>query len=133
MRGWIATEMGKLGIPCDIENILITSGSQQALDYIGKLFLSPNDTALVKWPTYLGALGAFNAYEPHFDRLSDNGNRTPKSYRDAAEQAGGKVKFAYLSVDFANPTGETMTLNARERMLDMAEAGTVPKAACLSG
>lgn len=122
LRAWIAEQMGKLGIPCDIENILITSGSQQALDYIGKLFLSPNDTALVKWPTYLGALGAFNAYEPHFDRLSDNGNRTPKSYRDAAEQAGGKVKFAYLSVDFANPTGETMTLDARERMLDMAKA-----------
>ena len=122
LRAWIAEQMGKLGIPCDIENILITSGSQQAIDYIGKLFLSPNDTALVKWPTYLGALGAFNAYEPHFDRLSDNGNRTPKSYQDAAEQAGGNVKFAYLSVDFANPTGETMTLDARERMLDIAEA-----------
>ncbi len=122
LRAWIAGQMGKLGIPCDIDNILISSGSQQALDYIGKLFLSPNDTALVKWPTYLGALGAFNAYEPHFDRLSDNGNRTPKSYQDAAEQAGGNVKFAYLSVDFANPTGETMTLDARERMLNMSEA-----------
>ena len=122
LRAWIVGQMGKLGIPCDIDNILITSGSQQALDYIGKLFLSSNDTALVKWPTYMGALGAFNAYEPHFDRLSDNSNRTPKSYRDAAEKAGGKVKFAYLSVDFANPTGETMTLDARKHMLDMAKA-----------
>ncbi len=121
LREWIAAEMAKLGVPCDIDNILITSGSQQALDYIGKLFLSPKDTALVKWPTYLGALGAFNAYEPTFDRLSDNSNRTPQSYKDAAETAGGNVKFAYLSVDFANPTGETMTHADRNHILDMAE------------
>jgi DNA-binding transcriptional MocR family regulator len=57
LRDWIAGEMGKLGIPCDAGNILITSGSQQALDYLGKLMLSPNDTALVGWPTYLGAFG----------------------------------------------------------------------------
>jgi DNA-binding transcriptional MocR family regulator len=51
-----------IGIPAQPENILITSGSQQGLDYLGKLFLSSGDTALVGWPTYLGALGAFNAY-----------------------------------------------------------------------
>ena len=55
LRKWIAGEMAKLGIPCTADNILITSGSQQALDYLGKLFLSPNDTALVNWPTYLGS------------------------------------------------------------------------------
>ena len=121
LRRWITAEMGKLGIPCDIDNILITSGSQQALDYIGKLFLSPHDTALVKWPTYLGALGAFNAYEPNFDRLGDSSNRTPISYKETAKALGGDVKFAYLSVDFANPTGETLSLKERERMLDMAQ------------
>ena len=61
-----------LGVPCEADNILITSGSQQALDYLGKLFLSPDDTALINWPTYLGALGAFNAYEPNYDRLVAN-------------------------------------------------------------
>ena len=122
LREWIAGEMDKLSIPCNIDNILITSGSQQALDYLGKLFLSPNDTALVTWPTYLGALGAFNAYEPSFDRLMDRSNRSADSYRDAAVQAGGQVKFAYLSVDFANPTGETLSAATREDMLDLAEA-----------
>lgn len=122
LREWIAEEMGKLGIPCDIDNIIITSGSQQALDYLGKLFLSPKDTALVTWPTYLGALGAFNAYEPSFDRLLDRSNRTAQSYRDAATEAGGKVKFAYMSVDFANPTGETLSASVREDVLDLAEA-----------
>lgn len=112
--------MGKLGIPCDIDNILITSGSQQALDYLGKFMLSPGDTALVGWPTYLGALGAFNAYEPRYDRLF--GNRTAEDYAKAAATNGGRVKFAYASVDFSNPTGETMDLYARERLLDLGDA-----------
>ena len=121
LRDWIADEMGKLGVPCTRDNVLITSGSQQALDYLGKLLLSPGDTALVTWPTYLGALGAFNAYEPTYDRLIPGGNRSAEDYAQAAAAAGGRVKFAYASVDFANPTGETLNLAAREGILDMAD------------
>lgn len=121
LRRWLAGQMGKLGVACDENNILITSGSQQALDYLGKLFLSPGDTALVTWPTYLGALQAFNAYEPRYDRLTpDGGNMTPDAYRAAAAANGGKVKFAYLVPDFANPTGETLGLKQREAVLDLA-------------
>lgn len=121
LRDWIAGEMGKIGIPCAAENILITSGSQQALDYLGKLMLSPKDTALVGWPTYLGALGAFNAYEPAYDRLDPKGNRSAADFTATAEAAGGRVKFAYLSVDFANPTGETLDRAAREAVIDLAD------------
>lgn len=121
LRDWIAGEMGKLGIPCGPQNILITSGSQQALDYLGKLMISPGDTVLLGWPTYLGALGAFNAYEPRYDRLDPKGNRPAASFAEAAEAAGGRVKFAYLSVDFANPTGETLDLAAREAVIDLAD------------
>jgi DNA-binding transcriptional MocR family regulator len=120
LRQWIADRMAELGIPCGIDNILITSGSQQALDYLGKLFLSPGDTALVGWPTYLGALQAFNAYEPAYDRLLPAANRTAQDYRDTAESNGGAVKFAYGSADFANPTGHTLTLSERENILDLA-------------
>ena len=121
LREWIVGEMARLGIPCNVDNILITSGSQQALDYLGKLLLSPNDTALVGWPTYLGALGAFNAYEPCFDRLDPKTNRSAQDFTDAAKANGGRVKFAYMSVDFANPTGETLDLAARHRILDLAD------------
>ncbi|MGR3621915.1 aminotransferase-like domain-containing protein [Pseudophaeobacter sp.] len=126
LRQWIRSQMAAIGVPCDIDNILITSGSQQALDYLGKLFLSPGDTALVGAPTYLGALAAFRAYEPRFDQLNPTGNRTAASYREAAQSvqvaAGrGEVKFAYLSPDFANPTGETLSLSGREALLDLAE------------
>jgi DNA-binding transcriptional MocR family regulator len=121
LRQWIAAEMAKIGIPCDADNILITSGSQQAIDYLGKMMVSPGDTILLGWPTYLGALGAFNAYEPTYDRLDPNSNRDADSFRTAAAAAGGRVKFAYLSVDFANPTGETLAREARERVLDLAD------------
>ncbi|MDP5084917.1 MAG: PLP-dependent aminotransferase family protein [Yoonia sp.] len=121
LRRWIAGEMGKLGIPCDIDNILITSGSQQGLDYLGKLFLSPGDTALVGWPTYLGALGAFNAYEPQYDRLQPGGNRSAADYAETAAAKGGAVKFAYMSVDFANPTGETIDRAGRDAVLALAD------------
>jgi len=121
LRVWIAAQMQAIGIPATPDNILITSGSQQALDYLGKLFLSPGDTALVGWPTYLGALGAFNAYEPRYDKLDPLSNRSGADYTAAAKEAGGAAKFAYLSVDFANPTGATVSRAARERVIDLAE------------
>ncbi len=121
LRDWIVAEMGKIGVPCTADNILITSGSQQALDYLAKLMISPNDTVLVGWPTYLGALGAFNAYEPTYDRLDPNTNRPAADFATKAEAAGGRVKFAYLSVDFANPTGETIARSAREAVIDLAD------------
>lgn len=121
LREWLVRQMADLGISCELDNVFIVSGSQQGLDYLGKLFLSPNDTALVTWPTYLGALQAFNAYEPAYDQLTPGGNRTPESYRAAAAAAGGKVKFAYLSADFSNPTGETVDLAGRKQVLALAE------------
>jgi DNA-binding transcriptional MocR family regulator len=124
---WIAAHMAKLGVPATPENIVVTSGSQQGLDFAGKLLLSPNDTALVTAPTYLGALQAFSAYEPRYDTLRpEHGNRTPQSYREAASAAGGQVKFAYVVPDFANPTGETLTLEARQGLLSLADELDVP-------
>jgi DNA-binding transcriptional MocR family regulator len=121
LREWLIGQMAGLGIPCELDNVFIVSGSQQGLDYLGKLFLSPKDTALVTWPTYLGALQAFNAYEPSYDQLTPNGNRTPDSYRATAAQNGGKVKFAYLSADFSNPTGETVDHAGREKLIALAD------------
>jgi DNA-binding transcriptional MocR family regulator len=123
LRHWIAGHMRRLGAPCDEDNIVITSGSQQALDFLARLLLSPGDTALVTWPTYLGALQAFSAYEPRYDRLAlDKTNVTAPVYAEAAALAvpGGRVKFAYVVPDFANPTGETMRRPARERLLALA-------------
>jgi len=120
LREWLVGRMKSLGVDCTLDNILITSGSQQALDFLGKLFLSKDDTALVGWPTYLGAISAFNANEPVFDKFDIHANRTLASYKDKARTAGGAVKFAYMSVDFANPTSATLSKYERERTLDFA-------------
>ncbi|MCB1506137.1 MAG: PLP-dependent aminotransferase family protein [Hyphomicrobiaceae bacterium] len=122
LRIWIAAHMRKLGVPATPDNILVTSGSQQALEFLGKLFITAGDTALVTAPTYLGALQAFSAYEPRYDVLRpDTGNRTPSSYREAAAVNGGSVKFAYVVPDFANPTGETLSAEARSGLIALAE------------
>jgi len=121
LRQWLVGRMARLGVACDVDNIMITSGSQQALDYLAKLMIGEGDTVLVDRPTYLGALGAFNAYEPAYDHLDLEGNRNAEQYREAAERHGSRVKFAYLSPDFANPTGETVDRTGRDRLLDLAE------------
>jgi DNA-binding transcriptional MocR family regulator len=99
LREWIADHMASRGVRATAENIIITAGSQQALDFLGKLLLTPCDTALVTTPTYLGALQAFSAYEPRYDTIRPGQtNRTPHSYSEAAEQAapGARAKFAYV-------------------------------------
>lgn len=127
LRQWIADHMASIGVPATPDNIVITTGSQQGLDYLGKLFLSPGDTALIGWPTYLGALQAFNAYEPRYDRLEpEHGNTTPEAYRAAAAAAGSRVRLAYLTPDFANPSGQTLSLEARQRALALAEELDIP-------
>jgi DNA-binding transcriptional MocR family regulator len=129
LRDLIAGHMGRLGVPCSTENILITCGSQQALDFLGRLLLTPGDTALVSWPTYLGALQAFNAYEPRFDRLDPGGsNRDAETFAASAREAGqdASVKFAYTVPDFANPTGATLSQRERERLLALAGELNIP-------
>ncbi len=127
LRQWIVDHMNERGITCNANNILITNGSQQALEFAGKLLLSPKDTALVMAPTYLGALQAFSASEPRYDTLQlSDGQRTADDYRDAALDAGGEVKFAYVVPDFANPTGETLTLEERNRLLTLAGELNIP-------
>jgi DNA-binding transcriptional MocR family regulator len=129
LRYWIADHMAAHGIQASADNILITSGSQQALDFLGKLLLTPGDTVLVTTPSYLGALQAFSAYEPRYDTICpEQSNRTPASYADGAAKGtfGALVKFAYVVPDFANPTGETLSQVARNRLLDLAAELDVP-------
>jgi DNA-binding transcriptional MocR family regulator len=127
LRQWIVRHMGTLGVPCEEDNIVVTSGSQQALEFLGRLLLSPGDTALVEAPTYLGALQAFSASEPRYEELRpEDGNCTPDSYAAAAAANGGRVKFAYVVPDFANPTGETLSLVGRNRLIDLAAELDIP-------
>jgi DNA-binding transcriptional MocR family regulator len=120
LREWLAGYMGRLGVACAPDNIVITNGSQQALDFIGKLFIAPGDPILVAWPTYLGALQAFNCYEPRYDVLpGPEHNRTIESYKSDGAPA---PKLGYVMPEFQNPTGTSLDRAQRDALLDAAEA-----------
>ena len=123
LRDWIAQHMCERGIACTAEHILITSGSQQALDFIGKLFVSPGDTVLVARPTYLGALQAFSAYEPRYGALPRRGDNRRRARGGAGR---GRYALGYVMADFQNPTGESLTLPEREALLEAAAVLDLP-------
>ncbi|UJW86928.1 aminotransferase-like domain-containing protein [Devosia sp. SL43] len=110
LRQWLADHMTSLGVPAEADNILITSGSQQGLDLIGKLLLDKGSAVATHRPTYLGALQAFSAFEPTFSSID-----APQPVGDAA------ARLLYLVPDFANPTGLTMSRAARRAALEQAQ------------
>ena len=124
LREMIARHTARYGIGVTPDNILITSGSQQALDLIGKVFINRGDRILVEAPTYLGALQAWNAYGAEYVTvpMDKDGMVT-----DAIEQAlRVGPKFIYVLPNFQNPTGVTLSLERRQKLVEMAEAYGVP-------
>ena len=119
LRRYLAEKVSKYGIPAVPENILLTNGSQQALDLLGKVFISPGDTVLTEAPTYLGAIQAWNAYEPRFVTvpLDDQGMQV-----DRLESILDKepVKFIYVLPNFHNPAGTTLPLERRQQLIEIA-------------
>src|SRR5207302_6195652 len=108
LRGLLAERMSAFGMGCGPEDILITNGSQQALDLIGKIFLNPGDTVLVEKPTYMGALQAFNQYQATYAvaPMDDDGMCVDDVERILTRQ---RIKFIYALPNFQNPTGRTMS------------------------
>jgi 2-aminoadipate transaminase len=124
LRQMIARHAKRYGITAGPENILITCGSQQALDLIGKVFIDPGDSIIVEKPTYLGALQAWNAYEANFlgVPIDDEGIRLDEL--EQALNAGGK--FVYIMPNFQNPTGVTLSLERRKRLVELVAKHEVP-------
>jgi 2-aminoadipate transaminase len=124
LREMIARHTGRYGIKISPENVLITSGSQQALDLIGKVFINPGDLILTESPTYLGALQAWNAYGAEYVTvpMDDDGMNT-----DALEESlRSGPKFIYAPPNFQNPTGVTMSMERRQRLVELADRYGVP-------
>ncbi|MDK2854646.1 MAG: 2-aminoadipate transaminase [Thermococcaceae archaeon] len=111
-------------IPISKVDIMITSGSQQALDLIGRVFINPGDIVVVEAPTYLAALQAFKYYEPEFVQipLDDEGMRVDllEEKLQELEKEGKKVKLVYTIPTFQNPAGVTMSEKRRKRLLELA-------------
>lgn len=121
LREWIAQRMNtRLGTCLESENILITHGSQQALDLTGKVFLDEGDVVLCESPTYLAAISAFRAYGCEFVEVpTDDDGMIPEELERILENTE-KVKLIYIIPDFQNPTGRTWSLDRRERLVKAA-------------
>ncbi|MEN8171270.1 MAG: PLP-dependent aminotransferase family protein [Chloroflexota bacterium] len=124
LRELIVERSSRFGLNVDVENILITSGSQQALDILGKIFINRGDRVLVESPTYLGALQAWNAYGPEFVSVPFDNHGMITDSLEAALRTG--PKFIYVLPNFQNPTGVTLSLNRREELIRLADQYGVP-------
>jgi 2-aminoadipate transaminase len=124
LREMIARHASRYGIKARPENVLITSGSQQALDLIGKLLINPGDRVLVEAPTYLGAIQAFGMYHAEYVSvpMDDDGLQTDDL--EAALRAG--PKFMYVLPNFHNPAGVTLALERRRALVALADKYGVP-------
>lgn len=110
-----------MGIEAGLENVIITSGSQQALDYCARLFVNPGDVIITESPSYLGALNAFKAAEPKFIEIEmDDDGMMMDKLEEALEKEGKNVKFIYTIPDFQNPSGVTMTMERRKKLIELA-------------
>lgn len=115
LREFIASRYQARGVKVDPKNILITTGSQQALDLLGKAFIDKGDYVCLERPSYLGAIQAFQMFQPQFQEvdLSSNGIDLPELEKQMAEK---KAKFFYAIPNFQNPTGLTYTLENRQAL-----------------
>jgi 2-aminoadipate transaminase len=118
LREWVAEHLLRTqGMACTPDQVLITSGSQQGLDLMGKLLIDAGSTVLVQSPTYLGALQAFTAYEATF---------APLDAVAADRHTGDVPRMAYVQANFQNPSGAVLTLQERAAIVAMAKRLQVP-------
>jgi len=124
LREMIAQGMTRTNMDASSDNILITSGSQQGLDFVGRLFLNRGDAIVVESPTYLGALQAWNAYGAQYIPVRADEHGMVVDELEAALRAG--PKFIYALPNFQNPGGSTLSLERRKKMVELADKYGVP-------
>jgi 2-aminoadipate transaminase len=124
LREMIARHSARYGIQVNADNILVTSGSQQALDLIGRLFVNRGDRILVESPTYLGALQAWNAYGAEYVAVPADENGMITDELEEGLRTG--PKFIYVLPNFQNPTGVTLSRERRYQLIELADRYGVP-------
>ena len=122
LREWVAAQLTAQGLRVDAAQVLITTGSQQALDLIGKVLIDAGSRVAVEAPTYLGALQAFTPFEPEFVAVDcDDEGPLPQ-----ALQAAAGARFLYVLPNFQNPSGRSMGLARRVAVAQAAARARLP-------
>ena len=126
LREWVVARLGQSGFAITADQVLITTGSQQGLDLVGKVLIDAGAPVAVESPTYLGALQAYAPYEPVFTGLAGDGEGPrPEAVAELPRRAPG-TGFAYLLPNFQNPTGLQIPGPRRDALVAAAQRAGVP-------
>jgi 2-aminoadipate transaminase len=124
LREFIVAQMARYGIVASVDNVMITSGSQQALDLIAKLLINRGDRLLVESPTYLGALQAFDLMGAEYVAVPIDDRGLNTDYLEAALRSG--PKFMYVLPNFQNPGGVTLSEDRRKEIVLLSDKYGIP-------
>lgn len=120
LRKKIAERMKKINIDCDACNVFMIHGGQQGLDFAGKMFIEEGDTIICETPSFVGGLIAFNPYLPKYVGVPMDKDGMIVEELEKALEANPKAKFIYTIPEFQNPTGVTLSLERRKRLVELA-------------
>lgn len=127
LREIIARErMKAVGVEASTDNILITTGSQQGIDISGKLFLDEGDVVILESPTYLAAVNTFSSYMADYAEIPMDENGMIMEELEKVLKNTPRAKLIYVNPDFQNPTGRTLSLDRRKRLVELAEQYNIP-------
>jgi len=129
IREQILEVMALEGIRASVDDVVVTTGSQQALDLVTKLFIDKGDVILAESPSYVGAIGVFRSYQAEVVHVAtDNDGMVPESLRETIVQtraAGKTIKFLYLIPNFHNPAGVTLSWQRRLEIIEIARSNNI--------
>ncbi|QSO46524.1 aminotransferase-like domain-containing protein [Alicyclobacillus mengziensis] len=120
LREKLVLRMKQSGISCDLDNLFIIQGGQQGLDLVAKMFINEGDVIVTESPTFMGALIAFNPYEPVYKTVPMDEHGMDMDALEEILRTNARVKFIYTVPEFQNPTGVTMSLERRQRLVELA-------------
>jgi 2-aminoadipate transaminase len=126
LRERLASLMAEEDVAADPEDMVITTGAQQALDLLGKIFIDPGDLIAVEAPAYVGALTAFGAYEPRFLQIDQDDEGMVVEQLEEAFVRGERPTFVYTCPNFGNPSGVTLSYARRRRLVELCREAGVP-------
>jgi 2-aminoadipate transaminase len=126
LRQRLSMLMAEEGTDVDPDDVVVTTGAQQALDLIGKVLIDPGDEIVVEAPSYVGALSAFSAYEPRFVQVELDDDGLIVERLEEALVRGVRPKFVYTVPNFHNPAGVTMSYERRQRLVALCREARVP-------